>query len=203
MADIFKLYISAASDLNTERDLLNRSVTEIPVTLVWQINLSPLGEKKVDEKLILDADLHILLLGMDIRAPIGYEWYISKQLGHKPYFFIKEGINRTPAAGNFIRSFSDYSNWHTYDSLAHLRFQALTHIGQTIRNQADYFDIKQKEYENLSTFIEGLEIDHLDQISEIDGGTGENSIIFSRERFTPKGGILIQDPEKNDLDKQD
>ena len=50
MVDIFKLYISAASDLKAERDLLSRSISEIPVTLAWQIHLSPIGEKRVDEK---------------------------------------------------------------------------------------------------------------------------------------------------------
>lgn len=201
MVDIFRLYISAANDLQIERDLLSRSVTEIPVTLGWQINLSPIGEKMVDENLILDADLHILILGMDIRAPIGFEWYLSRRMGRRPVFFRKKGIPRTLAAGDFVRSLSHYSNWLTFDSLADLRCQALKHIGQAILDQADYFAIQQKEYEKLSTFMKDLEDKQLEQPDGVNGSAGENSFILSRERFTPKGGVLIQAPEDGEQDK--
>jgi hypothetical protein len=201
VVDIFKLYISAANDLQIERDLLSRSVTEIPVTLGWQINLSPIGEKMVDENLIIDADLHILILGMDIRAPIGFEWYISRRMRRKPAFFRKTGIPRTLAAGDFVRSLSHYSNWLTFDNLADLRYQALMHIGQTILDQADYFAIQQKENEKLSTFLKDLGDKLLEQVEGENGVAGENSVILSRERFTPKGGVLIQAPEDGKQDK--
>ena len=201
MVDIFKLYISAASDLKAERDLLSRSITEIPVTLAWQIHLSPIGEKRVDEKYLHESDLHILILGSDIRAPIGFEWYLSRQLGRRPVFFRKKGIPNTPAAGNFIRSLSNYSNWLTFVNFADLRFQALNHIGQTILSQASYFDLKKEELDNLTTFTEELEQKKVDQLTGIDGGAGEDSIILSRERFKPKGGVLIQEPKENELAK--
>lgn len=201
MVDIFKLYISAANDLQIERDLLSRSVTEIPVTLGWQINLSPLGEKMVDENIITDADMHILILGTDIRAPIGFEWYLSRSLGRRPVFFRKKGITRTLAASEFVRSFSHYDNWLTFDNLADLRYQALNHIGQSILDQADYYALKHKEYEKLSTFMKDLEDKQLEQFDGVNGGAGANSVILSRERFTPKGGVLIQAPEDGDQDK--
>jgi hypothetical protein len=201
VVDIFKLYISAANDLQIERDLLTRSVTEIPVTLGWQINLSPIGEKIIDENLIINSDLHLLILGTDIRAPIGLEWYLSRQLGRKPAFYRKTGITRTMAANDFVRSLSHYSNWHTFDNLVDLRYQALNHIGQTILDQADYFALQQKEYEKLSTFLKDLEDKQVEQFEGANGGAGENSVILSRERFTPKGGILIQAPEDGEQGK--
>ncbi len=198
MADIFKLYISTASDLLAERDLLSRSVTEIPVSLIWQINFSPIGEKKVDEELIQDADVHILILGTDIRAPIGYEWHLSRHLGRRPLFFRKKGISRTLAAQTFYRSFSNYGNWCIFESLASLRFQALKHITQTILDKTAYFDLKQVEFESLSSFIDELDEHVDDELSGMDRVAGEDSIIFSRERFTPKGGVLIKDAEDSD-----
>ena len=44
MADTLKLYVSAANDLPDERELIGQMVTEIPVTLGWQINLTPAGK---------------------------------------------------------------------------------------------------------------------------------------------------------------
>jgi hypothetical protein len=203
MVDIFKLYISAANDLQIERDLLSRSVIEIPVTLGWQINLSPIGEKKVEEKSIFDADMHILILGTDIRAPIGFELYLSRSIGRRPIFFRKKEITRTLAANDFIRSLSHYASWLIFENLADLRYQALNHIGQSILDQADYYTLKNKEYEKLSTFMKDLGDKQLQQFEGVNGGAGENSVILSRERFTPKGGVLIQAPEDGDQEKQD
>ena len=98
MVDSIMRYISAADDLQIERDLLGRSVAELPVTLGWQIFLSPIKEKQLNKDAIREADIHILILGGDIRAPIGYEWYLSCQVGRKPITFLKNGIPRTPAA---------------------------------------------------------------------------------------------------------
>jgi len=201
VVDIYKLYISAANDLQIERDLLSRSVTEIPVTLGWQINLSPIGKKKIDEKLIFDADMHILVLGMDIRAPIGFEWYLSRSVGRIPVSFRKKGISRTLAASEFVRSLSHHSNWLTFDNLADLRYQALNRVGQSILDQAEYFALKHEEYEKLSTFMKDLEDKQLENFVGVNGGAGENSVILSRERFTPKGGVLIQGPEDGDQEK--
>ena len=50
--DFFSLYISAASDLRPEREVLAKAITEIPVSLGWQIKLSPIDPP---EELDLDA----------------------------------------------------------------------------------------------------------------------------------------------------
>jgi hypothetical protein len=138
VVDTFNLYISAADDLQSERDLLSRIVTEIPVTLGWQINFSPLGEKILLEKAIIEANLHMLVLGSDIRAPIGYEWHLSRNLNRKPKLFLKNGIARTPAAVDFQRSLSKFTKWQTFQSLSDLRVAALSYISQFILDRAHY-----------------------------------------------------------------
>ena len=69
MVDILHLYISAALDLEKERESLSRAVAEIPVTLGWRVIQSPLHGEPLDTDAIAQADVHILLLGSDIRAP--------------------------------------------------------------------------------------------------------------------------------------
>ncbi|MBE0409350.1 MAG: hypothetical protein IBX69_06425 [Anaerolineales bacterium] len=44
MADEVRLYISSVHDLEMERELLTRSVVEIPVSLAWRIEMTPLRE---------------------------------------------------------------------------------------------------------------------------------------------------------------
>ena len=198
MVDSVMLYISAADDLHIERDLLGRSVAELPVTLGWQIFLSPIKEKRLNKDAITKANFHILILGEDIRAPIGYEWYLSRQVGRMPITFLKNGIPRTPAAQYFRRSISEFSSWKTYNNLSDLRNQALHHIGQFILKQASFFTLKQVEKEQLSNFIRDLEDTEVEIIQDAQGGAGENSIILSRERFMPKNGMLIQAPSESE-----
>ena len=198
MVDTFNLYISAADDLQRERDLLSRTVTEIPVTLGWIINFSPFGKKTLDEKHVAKANFHILMLGTDIRAPIGFELHLSRKLRRKPLLFLKNGIARTPAAADFHRSLSNDDKWHTFQELADLRRLALTSIGQYILEQAEFFSLGSVEYKGLSDFLNDLEKSDSLEIENIQGVTGENSVILSRERFIPRGGVLLQSPEEND-----
>ena len=198
MVDTIKLYISAAKDLSAERDFLNRSITELPVTLGWQILLSPIKEKQINKVAIREADIHLLILGEDIRAPIGFEWYLSRQAQRSPIPFMKKGILRTPAAQAFQRDISYQTNWLPYNDLSDLRFKALQQISSYILSQDAYFTLNSSEKEELSNFIMELEDHKPELIKDTLGGAGENSVILSRERFTPKDGVLIKAPSDND-----
>jgi hypothetical protein len=191
MVDIFKLFISAANDLPDERELIGHLVTEIPVTLGWQLNLTPMGKNSESKDLILDADYHLIIFGEDIRAPIGYEWHISRSAGRKPPFFIKANIPRTIAGGDFLKRISRYPSLNSYASLAEFRKLVLTNIAQHLIKYADLFDIKSLEFEKVSNFIDELEDV---EPNLIDNVTGEDSIILTRERFMPKNGVLLQSP---------
>ena len=201
MVDIFNLYISAADDLQLERDLLSRIVTEIPVTLGWQIHFSPIGKKALVEKFIAEANLHILILGTDNRAPIGYEWHLSHNLRRNPILFIKSGIARTPAAADFHRSLSKFENWHQFQELSELRLTSLEYIGQFILDQAKFFSLGSEEYERLSEFLNKIEEDESEEFDSYQSVAGEDSVILSRERFVPRDGVLIQAP--NDKDQEE
>lgn len=193
MVDTFKLFISAANDLPDERELVGHLVTEIPVTLGWQLNLTPMGKNAENKDLILDADYHLIIFGEDIRAPIGYEWHISRNAGRTPPFFIKTNIPRTIAGGDFLKRISRYPLLNSYASLAEFRKLVLTNIAQHIIKYADLFEIKSLELENVSNFIDELEDV---EPNLLDNVTGEDSIILTRERFMPKNGVLLQSPDE-------
>lgn len=192
MVDTLKLFISAANDLPDERELIGQIVTEIPASLGWQINLTPIGKYTGKKDLLLDADYHLIIFGEDIRAPVGYEWHISRTTGRKPPFFIKNNIPRTISGGEFLKRLSKYPSQFSYSSLAELRRLVLTNIGQYIITWAEHFQIKSLEFEQITNFIEGLE-DVEPNI--LDNVTGDDSIILTRERFMPKNGVLIQLPD--------
>ena len=54
----FLLYISAATDMEAERDILARSVIDIPADVTWRIEQSPKGNEPIDPSAIAQADTH-------------------------------------------------------------------------------------------------------------------------------------------------
>jgi len=195
MADTLLLYISAASDLEHERDILGRAVIEIPVTLAWRIVQTPLHGGPPDLQAVAQADLHLLLLGGDIRAPIGLEWQAARRAGRLPALFLKQGAPRTPAAHAFVRYLEGQFTWQAYKDSADLRLQALKLIAGHIQDRLVYYDLRPEELERLRLWRSELESDKIAPVGESPGGAGESSVIFSRERYIPSQGVLIQ-PKK-------
>lgn len=198
MVDSVLFYISAASDLRNERDLISQVITEIPVTLGWNIHLSPLRDKPIENKSIEEADIHLLVLGEDIRAPIGLEWFIAKQSGRAPTLIYKDGISRTPAAIDFYRTLSRSHTFQPYNNLDYLRHISLKSICRFLLSHSGYFALDKSEVEELSSYTNDLVDSAPKQIEDIHGGTGENSVILSPERFVPSTGVLIEQPDPSD-----
>ena len=196
MVDTFLLYISAASDLDVERDLLARAVTEIPVTLRWRIIQSATRRESQELEAAGRADLHLLILGSDIRAPIGLEWHIARRNGRSPVLFLKQNTTRTPAAGVFIRDLESLSIWRTFKNNADLRLQVLKLIGDHLINRYEYYELGPEEYDRLRTWRKQIEENGTEDVEETKGGTGESSIILSRERYIPSEGVLLQPPDE-------
>ena len=192
MADFVLLYISAATDLERERDLLGRLVTEIPVTLGWRIRLSPSRGESPDLEAAAKADIHLLLLGSDIRAPIGLEWSTSKRAGRRPVLLLKDSVLRTPAAEDFIRYVGGLDSWKRFKDSADLSRQVRILIANHILDSAEYFKLSQEEYDRLKTWRGELDTPGKAESEELRAVAGENSIILTVERYIPSEGVLIQ-----------
>jgi hypothetical protein len=194
MIDKIFLYISAAQDLEHERDVLGRAVVDIPTTLGWNIVQSPIRGEPVDLESVTRADLHLVLLGGDIRAPIGSEWLTARRAGRTPALFLKQGIPRTIAAQSFRRHVEEWARWQPFEGLADLRKQALKMISNHILNKAGYYSLSSTEYDSLQTWINKLEEIHGEVEDERRGVTGESSVILSPERYMPSDGVLLEAP---------
>jgi hypothetical protein len=191
MADALLLYISAASDLRAERETLGRAVTEVPVSLAWRVVHSPGGDEPVDAGAVARADLHFLLLGSDIRAPIGLEWRLALQAGRQPIPLLKQDILRTPAGQSFLRFVQKRAAWRGFRDLADLRRQFLGLVSGHLVEQAVHYRLAPLELARLEEWRAGL--DSTPSLSDEGGrGAGESGVILSRERFGPSEGVLIE-----------
>lgn len=191
MPDRILLYISAASDLALERETLSKAAIEIPTSLAWRIKQTPGPNEKLDPAAVARADVHLLIIGNDIRAPVGAEWQAARHAGHTPALFLKN-VPHTPAATIFIRDLERYAAWHPYDDVAELRRQMLTLLVEHILERTDYYRISPSELQKLRAFQKQLDAEAKKSIDQTRGGAGASSVVLSTERFIPSEGKLIR-----------
>jgi hypothetical protein len=190
------LYISAAADLEPERDLLARAVTEVPVTLGWRIVQSPGGDEPADLEAVAQADVHLLLLGGDIRAPIGQEWIAARRAGRRPVLFLKQGILRTSAGQNFERFVAEQATWQPFRDGAELRWLVLKLLAGHLLAGVATYGLSAAELASLQAWRAELEETSAAVGQEARGVAGESGVVLSRERYVPSEGVLIQPGEE-------
>jgi hypothetical protein len=191
--DQIYLYISAATDLRAEREILGRAVTEVPVPLGWRVVHSPAGDEPVDLEAVARADIHLILLGSDIRAPIGSEWQASRRAGRAPVLFLKDHALRTPAAQDFVRFVAQRDTWRHFQGLGDLRSQVLRLLAKNILDRAPRYALSPVEMVRLQSWRAELDSNAGEVGEAARGGAGESGVLLSRERYMPSDGVLLED----------
>jgi hypothetical protein len=193
-----KLYISASTDLVVERDLLGRTVTEIPVDLNWRIEQSPRFSQPLKLNALVEADIHLLLLGNDIRAPIGQEWMMARRAGRRPVAFLKSDLSRTMAAQYFVRYIESVTSWRPFESSERLRQQVLLLLVGHILNRSAELKLSRVELNNLESFR--AEVEAGPGSADVSPATdaADSSLILSIDRYMPSTGVLIEPDEEEE-----
>ena len=192
MADEILVYISAAADLQPEREILGRAVTEVPVTLGWRVVQSPPGDEPADLDAAADADVHILLLGSDIRAPIGREWVAARRAGRQPLPFLKQGVLQTPAAQSFQRFIEEQVAWRPFRGASELRRQVLKLLADHILIRAHYYALSPPELTGLQAWRSEIERPGHSVDEATQGGAATSGVVLSPQRYVPSEGVLVQ-----------
>jgi hypothetical protein len=185
------IYISAAPDCGVERSVLGRAIADVPVDLGWRIVQSSGPNDPVDAQAILHADLHVLLLAEDIRAPIGVEWKLARNAGRRPRLFLRETSQRTPAARSFIRYAGADAAWTPYASPADLRRKALIAVADGLLDRAGQLALKPARIVALQQWREDLAEGKGMEAEAGDSSTGASSVMLSRDAIATSGGVLI------------
>lgn len=108
---------------------------------------SPIRGEPFDLEMVARVDIHLVLLGGDIRALIRLEWLTARMAGSLPVLFLKQGIPRTPAAQSFRRHVEGQVHWQRSKDLAHLRCQVQTLLVEHRIGWSDYYEISSVEIE--------------------------------------------------------
>lgn len=122
MAEKLRLFVSATSDLESSRAVIGRAVAELPVQIGVEIRRTPVEGAAYDDifELIANVDRAYFLLGRDITAPAGTEWYLGWKL-ERSVMPLAAAVRRTPAAQEFVRQFpGEWARFRSYAELARM-----------------------------------------------------------------------------------
>lgn len=183
------IYISAASDLMAEREALARMIADLPVTLPWRIGQSPVEAEPVGAEAVANADLYFVIMGADIRAPVGLELHLARRAGQSIVGFAKQGVAYTPAGQIFMKETKLTIGWRAFKTANDLSRQVQRIIIEYLLRQAVRYAL---------TPVEGAQLQQrlttdtpADQPNA--AGAGHSAVILSRERFMPSEGIVIEE----------
>jgi hypothetical protein len=110
------LYVSASEEMDAECELVGQLLARITRSVRWTIKRTPRSFEfgNPDLEQLRHSHFYLLLLGMDISAPIGVEWQAARQ-EHLPMLAYRNVATlASPAATIFAREAS--SNWLPYRS---------------------------------------------------------------------------------------
>ena len=122
MAEKLRLFVSATSDLESSRAVIGRAIADLPVQIGVEIRRTPIHGAASDDifELIANVDRAYFLLGRDITAPAGTEWYLGWKL-ERSIVPMAATVRRTPAAQEFVRNFpGEWTRFRSHVELARL-----------------------------------------------------------------------------------
>jgi hypothetical protein len=189
MRESLLLFMSAAGDVRFERDVVARAVPEIPTTLGWTIRQTPSANRETDLRAVARADVHVLILGRDIQAPVGLEWQSARRAGRVVHLFAQDVV-RTQAANGFMREVAKHGAWTTFENAIDLRRRVLEILGEHLLGRVEDYEIGSAEQEKLRAWRKSLALRKVDDARAADDSGG---VILSVERFVPREGVLIKD----------
>lgn len=195
MAERVRLFVSAGPDLEAEREIIGRAVARLPVSLGWAIKRTPKLSEPLTPVLeaVRDCDFYVLLLGTDIRAPVGWELITARRAQKTILAFLKEETVRTPAARVFIRDAQ--VSWTPFHSGQELETLIQKALAQRILERAESYAISPAEWETLSALVEQEEYkDMADQELREASGAGGGGVIIAPGHDLPPGGVLVGEP---------
>jgi hypothetical protein len=192
MAERLRLFVSAGPDLEAEREIIGQAVARLPVSLGWTIKRTPKRGEPLAPALeaVRACDVYVLLLGTDIRAPVGLELLTAQRARKTILAFLKEETIRTPAARIFIRdaqvSWTPFSNGQQLETLIQKA------LAQRILERAESYAISPVEWETLSALVEQSSPKETAEQEPIEaGGAGGGGVIIAPGRDLPPGGVLV------------
>ena len=180
------LYVSAATEMDAECELLGQLLAAMPRGIRWSIKRTPgpFDPLPLDLDALRESDFYLLLLGMDAVAPIGVEWREARQHVAQRYCYHCHTRTPSPSATHVLRN--EGIRWTPYDTpQAFARHLELRLITELIQGTPGY----------------GLDMDDIraltERLAELENeaeGDATSTANDERRRGAGHGGVILRAP---------
>jgi len=172
------IYVSASPEMDVECELLGQLLADLVKSVKWHIGHTPPHgrNENPDLEALRSSQFYLILLGMDITAPIGVEWRAARKANLTTFAFRKMDRTPSPAAAVFARdSGISWRIYHTPQEFI-LRFERAL-ITQIMEGTPGY----------------GLDLTDIEELARrlaaCEGGTGKPG--GEERRGAGAGGVIL------------
>ncbi len=190
MAETLRLFISATADLEAERSIIATTLASLPAHNRVEIRRTPVhGDTYANIfENIANCDRVFFLLGQDITAPAGQEWYLALELERHIIPLRKEGP-MTPAGRSFLHG--THHSWQLFRTANTLERIVGTQLVRILLHPRNRYGLTWNERTLLQTHRFARSTgDHI----EPGGAEGGGILLDERAPDTVVGRVL--EPEK-------
>src|SRR4030042_2375177 len=165
------IYVSASSEMGVEGEVLGQLLAGLTKSIRWIITRTPIDHENANPDLqaLRSSQFYLILLGMDIFAPMGGEGLAAKNMGLSAFAFRNVARIPSPAAAFFAHNAElPWQRYRTPQEFSRLFEHAL--ITQLIAGTPGY-GLSVADIEDLSRRLTDAEADR-ESPHEEDRGAG-------------------------------
>lgn len=177
MDNELSIYISAASEMEAECELVGRLLAEGLKLIRWRIRRTPLHQDmNPNIPAIAASQFYLILLGTDVSAPMGVEWSAAKRAGVATLAFRNQDKVPSPAATYFARNMG--ITWQDYKGIDEFKVKFERDLLSRLINGTPGYGLDLTTIEDLASRLKALETpEH--QGDDQRRGAGQGGIIFA------------------------
>ncbi len=190
MAETLRLFVSATADLEAERSIVATTLASLPAHNKVEIRRTPVRGDTYDNifENIANCDRVFFLMGQDITAPAGQEWYLALDLERHIIPLRKEGP-MTPAGRSFLHG-TTHLPWQVFRTAGGLEQIVGTQLVRILLHPRNRYGLTWNERALLQAHrFAGTEAESI----EPGGAEGGGILLDERDPDTVIGAVL--DPE--------
>ena len=182
MSKELTLYISAGPEMDDECELLGRVLARMPHGVKWVIKRTPgpFEDGTPDRQALQTSSFYLILLGMDIYAPMGVEWQLAQGSGAFVMAYRNSNALPSPAAAHFAHNTGLV--WDYYATAEELTVKFERRLVEQLISGTPGYGLELEDIEALLTLRK--------QIQERDGNPEETS---DDRRGAGYGGVILAD----------
>jgi len=150
MPETLRLFVSATKDLEAERAVIGTAIAQLPIQIGIEIRRTPAEGAPYEDiyELIANCDRVYFLMGNDITAPAGAEWFLSWKL-ERSIFPLRVAGAATPAGQDFLRTLP--RGWQTFRNANELARTVTIDLIDLLNHSTNRYGLTVTELELLST----------------------------------------------------